>query len=80
MLVTKKVNPFYQMLNKLYFDMNTCLTEHPETIREVQLLRDAMLEVEIRLSNPTDEELSMNDVLDEIEFHNGINYDECKGY
>ncbi len=75
-----EISPTFQLLNKLYKDINIYLCKHPKMVKDTQLIRNAILEVEIKLSNPTDEELSMNDVLDEIEFCNGINYDECKEY
>ncbi len=70
------ITPTFELINKLYEDMNTYLVKYPQILADTQLIRDAILEVEIKLSNQD----SVNDVLDEIEFYNGINYDETKGY
>ncbi len=70
-----EITPFYQMLNEIRERINQCLVEHPETIKEIQILNDSLIEAMFKLQEP-----DINTMLDDIEKSQGANYDECKGY
>ena len=58
-----KVEPFYQMLNKISKLMVACVQDNPETQQQVERLHFAILEVEISLQEP---DIITNDVSDDI--------------